>query len=402
MKMPAGWRLTETHPDLLGLAALLIAQPFTGQRLIIDPLPSHEFAESVSSIEVAAHGSVAPRTPATGPPALAYSGGADSTAALLVMPPDTVCFNVRRRLPPPYRVLERPYRAARRRPTPPFNPDHGASGLDWARLNHTVLRFPTDLELVRWPLGWPVDLGLALPSVLLADDLAVSSINFGSTLPGLNRLTEQFTPYRSRWHYRFWSPVFEAAGVPLSYPVAGLTSAGTQLIVDRNGLTDTVQSCPRAWNGQACRRCTKCVYIQMLAVLVAGEPLSDGDVTALLSTRAAMQRLSQVPIPVEVNFTYVAWKYQGDHPAMRLLERRVRSAHHDLEWYQRFHTNQIDLASGDLAREVAAGIRQIVPEADSDHLEAVTKWDVTGHRSDPAVLRARDALVGAMADLGRR
>lgn len=401
MRMPAGWSLSETHPDLLGLAALLISQPFTGDRLTVDPLPSTHFADSVPSMSIDASKAVRARTRATGPPALSFSGGADSTAALLVMPPDTICLNARRDFPFRYRALERPYRAARRRQTPPFNPDHGSSALDWAGKRHTVIRVCTNLELMRWPVGWPVDLAVGLPAVLLADELSVSSINYGSTLSGLNRLGEYFTPYRTRWHSRFWSSAFAAAGVPLSLPVAGLTSAGTQMIVDRLGLRDEIQSCPRAWNGQPCRRCSKCAYRQMLEPLIAGESLSDSDIDSLLGSRAARERLSAVPMSYEVNFTYVGWKYQGDHPAMRLLQRRVRSADQDLEWYERFHSNQIHLVSSDLAQGVAEGIRRSVCEADSGHWQAVTEWDVTGYSDDPEVIRDRDQLVAALAELDR-
>ena len=83
----------DIHPDLVGLSIVLLCNPFVGESLVIEGEVSDNFIQSVQSVlskykitrSENFQGSP-PRKISDGLPALAFSGGADSSAALAVMP----------------------------------------------------------------------------------------------------------------------------------------------------------------------------------------------------------------------------------------------------------------------------------------------------------------------------
>lgn len=87
------------HPDLEGLAALVIAKPWIARRLALPRRVSATFAEAVEQvmgIEIATvDDHVTPRAPGSSP-VLAYSAGFDSAAASLLLPDGTPHIHHRR------------------------------------------------------------------------------------------------------------------------------------------------------------------------------------------------------------------------------------------------------------------------------------------------------------------
>ena len=99
------YKTEEVHPDLICLTAILLCNPFVGEELNIKFPMSKKFLKSVQSVITryrlvasAPHiDEIKDRT--EGVPGLAFSGGADSSAALALLPGECVpIFLWRRRM----------------------------------------------------------------------------------------------------------------------------------------------------------------------------------------------------------------------------------------------------------------------------------------------------------------
>ncbi len=93
--LPDGVTGEDVHPDHLALIALLVAHPFVGHLLEIPWEVSDRFAASCEKISkynmvFEGKGGSSYQPTSDSKPALAFSGGADSTASLLVMPENTL------------------------------------------------------------------------------------------------------------------------------------------------------------------------------------------------------------------------------------------------------------------------------------------------------------------------
>ena len=95
--MPYLFEINKIHPDLLGLVAILLIYPYVGKRIELSFEISQYLANAFSKcgkIIVPINPSITKRTINNDSvPSIAYSGGTDSTAGLIVMPKNTqVCF----------------------------------------------------------------------------------------------------------------------------------------------------------------------------------------------------------------------------------------------------------------------------------------------------------------------
>src|SRR5215213_9337798 len=92
---PAGLNFDDVHPDLIALSVFLVAHPWTTNRLVVKGVDgiSDTFAQALDSgfgTELHHPGTGDPRhAPAGGRSGLAFSGGVDSTAAMMLMPKET-------------------------------------------------------------------------------------------------------------------------------------------------------------------------------------------------------------------------------------------------------------------------------------------------------------------------
>ena len=86
ISLPKGFSLSNLHPDHFALVAIMLCSPFVGERLVLPRPISHEFHQAT---EVISRFSVGPVDDSIGPwrpisdsrPAIAFSGGVDSSAA---------------------------------------------------------------------------------------------------------------------------------------------------------------------------------------------------------------------------------------------------------------------------------------------------------------------------------
>ena len=164
--------------------------------------------------------------------ALSFSGGADSTAALAVMPHSTEpVFMLRsesksRTLYDSQAALE--------------------SCRQLSRLGYNVHIIESDFEYLRKPIGFPTDLSVSTPAILFAESRGFESIAFGTILESsFGTSGQSFRNYSESSHYRLWARMFDSVGLGYSLPVAGISEVASSIICRNHPIGRVHQSCIR-------------------------------------------------------------------------------------------------------------------------------------------------------------
>jgi len=173
--------LEDVHPDLVALGCLLSSELFAAHSINLNFAVSESFASTVSAVLGKALGpttpSIQPRAaPPLGNPGLAFSGGIDSCAALLLLPDNTVAVFMDRITPAgSTRGLYR-------------NDAALASCRAVAKSGRRMEILGSSVEHGRQPVGYPVDWANGIPAVLNADYLALNCLAFGTVLESVYRI----------------------------------------------------------------------------------------------------------------------------------------------------------------------------------------------------------------------
>ena len=225
-EMPSDFSFEDTHPDLFKIAEFVLLSPFENDLL---------------------EGWVPSRKPGVRP-GLAFSAGCDSTAAMELLPEQTVLMY------------------------------HMRSGFD-SKLNHSnALRFieylennlhrPVNViesnhELLRTlsgkQVGFVTDYACAVHVILLADYFNLDSVATG--MPLENSFLwhgQKFREFPDTWFWKKHAPLFESIGLPILQPVMGCSEIINQKIVEDAGFGNYAQSCLRSDAGSTCGQCWKC------------------------------------------------------------------------------------------------------------------------------------------------
>ena len=383
----------DVHPDVEALLALMIVGPFS-RTIRMDRGVSTGFAEVL-----AAHHSrtvlpvdpgLAPRVaPAGGHVGLAFSAGADSSAALALLPDDTVpCFMNRITAPGGTDPTRYSAKAAL----------HMVRGLrDRGR---RVLVVDTDLVHARKPVGFTTAWVNAAPLLLLADVERLDAMAWGIIAESAYHTGhERFGEWRDRQDGP-WGLPFAAVGLPMCQPVAGVSEVGTARIVRAWEHGDLAQSCQLGDVGAPCRNCWKCFRKLLLDAALSGDWPGDAEVDVLLRSDQARRTLAHYPIKHENVVAWMLRGYRGTHPVLRQLVGRTRAATLDLGWMERTYGPAIEtLPEGrrESVRERLAGYLDPMTPADEAAMRA---WDMTAFLEDPATKAAHAELVRLLKPYG--
>jgi len=225
--MPKKWKLQSTHEDLLKLAEWVLLDPwFSG---IID---GHEWTRKSGNN-----------------PSISFSGGIESTAAMLVMPRNTILayhqrdFESMLKHDNALRFIKR-LKWRHLRKVHIIKSNHEKIRTNWGKMN-----------------GFSTDLACAVHLILLADYFDLDSIAVG--MPIDNSWLDKGRVFRdfphSNW-YKKWTPPFKLAGLEINFAVNMISQAGCLEIVKKFGMANWAQSCLRATKGNTCGRCWKCFF----------------------------------------------------------------------------------------------------------------------------------------------
>ena len=289
LRGPEDWEISDIHPDHVALSVLLIVRPWFNKSLHLSFGVSQRFADACQKMNITITPVDLQIIPYDSDLAeylgLAYSGGADSTAALSVLPPSTIPF-----------FLDRP--------------DSGGSLYSKEAALHSVKKLSQigydcqivecDLELIRKPLGFPTDLSNGIPAILFAKKMKLFGIAYGTVLEslyGLGRI--QYKEYSETSHYKNWWDIFAQAGLPLSYPTGGISEVGTELICSKSSIGNLSQSCIRGTAMEPCHFCWKCFRKQTVRGALNIIEHNMEKTHHLLKSKEVRSKLLQLPISHE-------------------------------------------------------------------------------------------------------
>jgi chondroitin synthase len=256
-EMPFGWKLSQTHQDLLRGAHFVLMSPW--EKGILDNWkPSRSKGWRAS---------------------LAFSGGVDSTACMLLMASDTIlCYHER---------------SGFKSQLNHSNAHHFIEQLE--KDGRPVVIIKSDHEQIRLDRGkgpgFSTDLAAAVHIILLADYLELGSIALGMPLEN----AYLFHGYKGRDFVKssFWKThqgLLSKMGLDLVYPTAGVSEIINQTLVENSNYAHFAESCLRSKKrGEVCGLCWKCFRKNSLK----GKPIEiEGEILTFLGKRPLKQAIS--------------------------------------------------------------------------------------------------------------
>jgi len=366
----------EIHPDHLALVSILVCHPFIGKRIVFPKAVSKKFFEANSIITRYVVENVdetlEPWVPSVDSrPALAYSGGADSTAALALMPATTGAVFLDRPLPGIKRTLydkDAPHVAC----------EH------LMEIGYDVVKIETDLEYVRKPVGFPVDVANAAPAILLANHMEFDAIAFGTIMESAFGVGHtNYRNYPTGSHFKWLGGIFAGAGLPFFQAVSGVSEVGTSLINRDSLFGNIAHSCMRGKWMNPCRNCWKCFRKLLLDSVVNNEKMSDEELNKLFKIKEAKNFLSSFPIKHENVLAYSTSKYielfeldVEDDSLMSLLTKRVRGNVLDVEWMGKYFPMMFEVIPEKYRQGVKIKLEKYLQPMTEEEQELVLNWNM--------------------------
>lgn len=358
------------HPDKIALVAILNLLPFAKDSIEMMWGVSERFTEAckrISRVKVLSKGEeIVPSKKGSLDkiPCISFSGGADSTAALAVMPKITECIFLQRKENEGKTLYDSD--AAKE------------SCRKLTRLGYNVHMVETDLEFLRNPVGFPTDLAVGSPAILLSDIRNYSSIAYGTILESaFGTSGVKFRNYSDSSHYKLWSGLFDAAGLGYSLPVAGVSEVGSTLICEKHALGKVHQSCIRGKWGQPCENCWKCFRKNAIIAAIRGSEVKFDYVENIVKSKEVRMKIfGDVPIKHEGVLTYsVAKSSPYDGEAMELLSDLLRVGKIPIDWMEKWYSGSDYLIHDSYRNEVVKNLERILGAMRPEDEESLLNWE---------------------------
>lgn len=368
--LPTSWAEVDTHPDVLAAVAVGLCGNLTAQRVTLSTSVSPHFQRSIAriwDIEIGPVDSSLPgrSPPTTGRPGLCFSGGVDSTAALLLLPDHAVSVFLDRCASPP-RVGPSLYRK---------EAALHACG-DLRNAGREVCVVPTNMEFLRKPVGFINHWTVAAPLMLVADLYALNSLTFGTVLESAYLAGgTRYVDYRARERWVRHAATTAAVGLPWNQVTAGLTEVATSELVRKSRWHAVAQSCVRGGVGAPCRNCWKCFRKGLLEAALRGDTLSEEELDHYFGIAEAQRHLANVPIKHENVILYILQQYRGNHPRMLELKQCLRPDTLNLGWVSRWFSPAAEVLAPYLRQDCQQRILQHFEPMTPGHLANVYAWD---------------------------
>ena len=224
-EMPSGFELENTSPALLELAAELLLGPWV--KSTKKPFSSKRgFGKNYS---------------------LSFSGGTDSTAAMLLMPENTILA-----------YHQRDYDSM-------IDHRNALNLIEHIKKYRDVFVIKSNHEGIRKtyakPNGFSTDYASGVHLVLLSDYLDLKGIAFGLVIEnGWLMKGAKYRNFAETNHWKYWSKRFNDAGLHLVLPVNMISEAGCMKICHSNKIGQYLNSCIRGDGEGGCEKCWKCFH----------------------------------------------------------------------------------------------------------------------------------------------
>ena len=223
--MPDGFNLEQTHPSLLQLANDLLLRPW--HKEVKRPLDTGRTKGANYAIS--------------------YSAGTDSSAAMQLMPDDTILSYHERNF------------------TSMLKHENAHRMINHLRKNREVQIIKSNHEHLRKlrgkQTGFSTDYAAGVHLVLLADYLDLRGIAFGTPIDNTwLKKGLAFRVFSETKHLDYWQKRFAEAGLELILPINMISEAGAMKICKESSFIDFMNSCMRGDGMTGCGKCWKCFH----------------------------------------------------------------------------------------------------------------------------------------------
>lgn len=365
------------HPDRLGLVAIMNTLPFCSKELYIDWPVSDTFLNATKRISrikvISKEGVIKPiKRQFGGKPSLSFSGGADSVAALAIMPQST--------------ELVFMLRSKDKRRTLYDSDAALESCRQLKNLGFPVHIVESDFEYLRDPIGFPTDLSVSSPNILLAESRGYSSVAFGTILESAyGTSSSKYRDYEETSHFRLWAHLFESVGLGYSLPVAGVSEVGTAILCRKLAIGRFHQSCIRGKWGHPCNSCWKCFRKNTLWSALEGEEITSSIVDSLRFSKEIRKHvLFTSPIKHEGVLTYSLERSVGGGVALDKLRELVRVGEVKTAWMEKWYPQSLSLIDEDYSKFTSRKLIDEIGEMSQSEINDLQNWsnlDNAGRRS---------------------
>lgn len=350
--LPDDWTINAVHPDVFALAILAIIYPFCSHLQLPIGVSKH-FHDQVFQLTnkkvFPVNEQLSPRkAPSDAVPALTYSGGVDSTAAVTLLPEDTHLFYFDRIILAEPKTL--------------LNQEAAYYACDsMAALGKTVHKIKTDLQYIRNPVGFNTILADAVPALLLADYYHFDSIANGNTLERGYRIGDlgyrdcKETEVGNPWH-----SLLDSIDMPYTLPTIGLSEVCTTDIVRRSPYHAFTQACSRGKIKEPCMNCYKCFRKSLLEKVLTNSPLNDSYLDTLFDIKDVKKVIHTPHLHYGNVVTYITANYSGSHREMLSLKKKTRGDRLPVEWMQKWYPKSQEFLSPKYRNKVKREIQKYV------------------------------------------
>lgn len=383
-------KLSEIHPDLIGLSTILMCHQFIGKSLYLPLDVSLGFLEGANSVlskykivsesdpEIIAN-TPSPRSR----PGLAFSGGADSCAALAVMPGNTVPIFMHRPMSEnSIYDSEAPLKSCE----------------ELKEVGYDVKIIECDLEYLRDPIGFPSDLANAIPAILLSQSMGLDSIAFGTVMESAYGIGhEKYIDYEKGSHWKFYGNLFNLAGIEMCLPVAGISEVGTAMIGNQSPFGEFSQSCIRGKWHKPCLRCWKCFRKELLAISLEDDKVVN--LKDMLKSSEVQIRLSSYPISHENVIIYSIQNINiKNYPNLRILRNRIDTSI-DLTILRKWYSKSLIFIPKKWKNSIRSKILYYLEQMTSDEEEVLLNWNMVPFLKLDTTKQAHSKLTSSWQDL---
>jgi hypothetical protein len=391
INVPNGWKIDSTHPDVLALCAILLVYPFTKERIQLPFGVSKAFAENFEAITKKkispVNAQLSTRKPLhNSKPALAYSGGVDSTAALALMPSNTILFFLDRV------SFQNPNSKSL------YNSEAAHYACNHIRkTGRKVYKVKTDLEYIRKPVGFPTDFSNSIPALLMADRLGLDSIAFGTVLESAYRVGHnKYMNYPDRSHYKLWGSLFALVGMPLYLPVSGISEVATTIIVNKSPYKNIAQSCIRGQASKPCLKCVKCFRKTLVEKTLNQHMISDDLLNRFFSINEIKRYILNTPIKHENVIAFITNNYKNNHRIMNLLKRKSRGDLVNVSWLNKWYSPSLCLIPDKYKTLTQENILKYINEMNKMEIAELENWNTNSFSNTPIYKETYKKLKSAL------
>ncbi|PZT47474.1 hypothetical protein B6S12_08755 [Helicobacter valdiviensis] len=385
-KLPIKISLKEIHPDLLAMASLLCVYPFVAEELVLPFSVSSEFSDIVKKqldINIPKKDSkIVPRKISNGRPGLAYSGGVDSTAALSLMPENTVVMFLDRIMPSFKKHL--------------YDKTAPLSALgDLQSIKEEVYSVPTNLEYLRSPVGFPVDndeqfiaLAVYIPFILLADYYKIDSLASGAVMESVFKVgLEKFENFGENIFYNRWFLIFENISCELFFPTAGLTEVATAIIDLKNPVSNFTRSCMRGNDKKPCGKCVKCFRKHTLASALSGNKISQDELLDNINSREVLSHIYRYDISRHENVYRFIVDNIVDDDFFVHFGNRIRNENEDTSWMTRWYSKSIEFIPQKYREDYKTRLFLYIEPMNEKDIDFVEKWERDKYKKSEKIIK---------------